>query len=281
MDNPDDEPGPPDKSDEAFLFAISHVPQSRSPVTLAEEAAITVWSQGRASKDEEALSRAVIRNNLTAQEFMLSLRLEQAAAAAPPVPRRVSRAIQRQIGPSPGWHFSRSSVGKWQLAGVGAMAMAAIVLMVATHHPSEPTGGRFQVTSLSDRSILDEQSGSVTRGATGQAPAPKPTRAALEFSEFDVPLTLLKELFADGARRVSLKAAMELLRDLPALAHVAPDDLPGVKLDEKIEALVRSGASARMLTLRAYDLTNPANVALRQALQVSDTGKILFIALAP
>ena len=287
----DHPPDPKDAADEAFLFALARVPTRYGEVTDIEAGAIAAWSQGRASPQEEELARTAIRANLAAKEFLLSLRLEQAAAAAPPVSAKVSQAILRRMAPPVRWNirdFLRLPFTvNWQIAGVGAVAAAAILAIVVLKGPNEGSGLRFQVAALGDRSVLGGSGGTVTRGAQ-RGDARSPSRGeTLEWVEFDMSASSLRDVFAEGTNLRDERVSGMLAREGRSLSDGQDQKLLRIIFDRALEAEIRARDAGRLVTLRAYDLGLAANKPLTKdpdlarAISVAGVGRIVFITMAP
>lgn len=279
---------PQDAADEAFLFAIARNPVHYEPLTDADNAALGAWINGAASPAEADLARSTIRRNLAAKEFVLSLRLEQAAGASPPVPARVSKAIVRRMAPPDEWRVG-NFVGlqwfrNWRLAGLGAVAAAAIVMLVVIRHPNGPDGARFQVAALSDRSILGDSTATVTRGASRETranPAAREKPNTLEFAEADVPTSTLRGLFADRTGAIDTEAAEALAKATGLSQSSQGSKRPRLIFDREIAKAVVASNAPRLTTLRIYDLTIPGNAILTRVLPDAGDIKAVFVTLPP
>jgi hypothetical protein len=277
---------PRDAADEAFLFAVARNPARYEPLNDAESAAIGAWVHGAASAAETDLARSAIRRNLAAKEFVLSLRLDEAAAAGPPVPARVSKAILRQMAPAGAWSIGNfvglPSIRNWQFAGLGAVAAAAIVTLIVIRHPNESDNVRFQVAALSDRSVLGDSDGWVTRGAKDAVPNAPPTgqiAAKLEFFECNVPVSVLRELFGVETQGDDALSHAALIEVAHLVRHTQENEQPSLIFDRDLEATVKGGIAADMVTLRVYDLTVPSNAILARALPAAAGTKVFFVTL--
>ena len=94
-----------------------------------------------------------------------------------------------------------------------------------------------------------------------------------------MPASILRDLFdvrtqADDAR--SHAALIEISR---LLRRAQKNEVPGLIFDSDLEATIKGGIAAKMVTLRVYDLTVPGNAILARALPATFGTKALFITL--
>lgn len=274
--------------EDAFLYAVAKQPTGYTILSEDERTALKVWFAGTATASEIEQAQAAVRQNIAAKELLLSMHLQQAVAASPPVPARLSRAILRRAGYGHRWIIRDllhlPTLGRWQLAGLGAAVTAAVVLTVGLYPSNQGGAQRFQVAALSDRSVLGEAGASVVRGLSAQTGrTPVGTTAALgrAFIEVDVPKPILQALFGISQQPTARPTDPAVAAAARALLQVQDEPFPVLIFDRDLEALIRSGKAAEIVVVRVYDLSNQANLVIAQDLKWAQGLPWVFITAAP
>ena len=275
-------------AEDAFLYAVAKQPAGYTTLSDDERAALEAWFAGTATASEIEQAQAAVRQNIAAKEFVLSLQLQQAVAASPPVPDRVSGAILRRAASGRGWSvrdlLHLPTLGRWQLAGLGAAVAAAITLTVGLHSGDQGGAQRFQVAALSDRSVLGEAGASAVRGLsvpTGRTPVGTTAASGRSFIEVDVPKPILQALFGISQQPAALPTDPAIAAAARALLQVQDEPFPALIFDRDLEAIIRSGKAAEIVVVRVYDLSNQANLAIAQDLKRLPGPPAVFITAAP
>jgi hypothetical protein len=162
----------------------------------------------------------------------------------------------------------------WQFAGVGAAA-AALAIAVAFYGLNLHASPNFSVAALDDREILGEAGGTLTRG--GQRPTEKtPAKSDLRFTEIDVRKGLLTSFFAEdqSGKRADEDATMARIS-----GALNEKQKVGFVFDAAVKPLL-AGDMGETLTLRVYDLSDPANAKLASRLPSLSAGKSYFLSPA-
>lgn len=277
-----------DGGEDAFLYAVAKQPTGYTTLNEDECAALEAWFAGVATATQIERAKAAIRQNIAAKELLLSMQLQLAAQASPPVPDRISRAILRRAASGPRWSIRDvlhlPTLGRWQLAGLGAAVAAAVVLTVGLHPGDQGGAQRFQVAALSDRSVLGEAGGSVVRGLsapTGGTSTGTLSGAPRSFVEVDVPTTILQALFGIGQQPTAKPTDPAVAAAARALLQVQQEPFPALIFDRDLEALIRSGKAAEIVVVRVYDLSSQANLVIAEHLKWPRGKPSVFITAAP
>jgi hypothetical protein len=284
---------------EAFLYAMAKNPRHSRPLDETEVRSITAWVNGQADTSDIHLAQSSVRNNLAAKHFLLSLELERAASRSSGVPYRVTRAIMRRINPVSRRSYIEfprlQSLSNWQYAGAGAIAVVAIVSIMNVNgifDPngsapqrgiSSPSGGAFQVAVLTNRNLLNDQT-DVVRGPPSSRPSRtpnEPSSSILDFTEFDVPTHVLRNLFMAESQSDNSSVRDSLDAIFKSLLDPRQGTRPRLIFDRELQAKFETGISTNFITLRAYDLENTNNGQLARAIGVTSLTKAFFITYAP
>ena len=240
---------------DAFLYAVAKHPSRYRTLTDAEITALSAWFAGSASAPEIDVARTTVRKNLAAKELLLSMQLERAAAAAPPVPDIVSRAILRSAAP-------QKSAGTF--FGIEARKILGFLVVDL----GAAFGGLIPATAATRGTVSSEKGGNS-----------RPTQEAFSFEEFDVPTTLLEELFhmriQDGDA-----ASSALSRLKQALLGTEHAEASSMILDAEVRRYILSTAASEFVALWCFDLENPANAELASAVSDPPHDKTILVTLA-
>lgn len=284
---------------EAFLYAMAKNPRHSRPLDETEVRSITAWVNCQADSSDIQLAQSSVRNNLAAKHFLLSLELERAAGRSSAVPYRVTRAIMRRVNPISRRRYIEfpglQSFSNWQYAGAGAIAVVTIVSIMNMNgifDPSgsapqrgisSPSGVAFQVAVLTNRTLLNDQT-NVVRGLPSSGatrPPNEPSSSILDFTEFDVPTQVLRNLFMAGGQSDNSSARDSLDAIFKSLLDLRQGTRPRLIFDRELQAKFETGISTNFVTLRAYDLENTKNGQLARAVGVTSLTKAFFITYAP
>lgn len=275
-------------SEEAFLYAIAKQPSADTPLNEADRAALHAWFAGEATFAEVERGKAAVRRSLSAQQLIMSLQLERAALASPPIPDRVSRAILRRTDHSGrkgirDW-LSLPALGRWQFAGLGAAVAVAVLLSFGLQLDDQGRTRPYRVATLSDRSVLAEPGGSIVRGLTspsGTTPTVTPAPVTPSFIEVDVANPVLETLLGISQQAPVSPADPAILAAAKLLLPDQGEPLPVMIFDSDLQAFIRSGKAAELVVVRVYDLTNKANLAIARDLKLPPGSRSVFITGAP
>jgi hypothetical protein len=103
----------------------------------------------------------------------------------------------------------------------------------------------------------------------------------LEFDEFDVPTSILRDLFDPGAKASDTRTAAALTQIVRLLHMSQTTEPPRLIFDREIPEAVNTGIPSGLMTLRVYDLMLPDNMVLARALPDTGPAKAVFITLEP
>ncbi len=151
-------------------------------------------------------------------------------------------------------------------------ATAALAIAMAFYGFNPRGSPNFSVAALDDREILGEAGGTLTRG--GPRPAGKtPAMSALKYVEIDLRKGLLTSFFAEdqSGKRVDEDATMARISEA-----LNEKQKVGFVFDAAIKPLL-TGDMGETLTLRVYDLSDPANEKLASRLRMLSVGKSYFL----
>ena len=261
--------------DELALFAIGQRPSAYQPLTAAAAANLKAAVHGILSPNFSDAVRELVKRNAAAREFVLSEQLLAAANKSVDIPPTLSRQILKNGQPALARASNRRwSLPSWQFAGGGAVA-AALAITIAFYGLNQPGSPNFSVAKLDDREILSLAGGTVFRG--GPQPSEKmPSESGLKYVEIDIRKGLLTAFFADdqhGNRTEednTIAGISGLLDEKQKVSFI---------FDAAIKPLL-TGDMQKNLTLRVFDLSEPANDKLAAGLHVSNAGKGYFLSPA-
>jgi hypothetical protein len=158
-----------------------------------------------------------------------------------------------------------------RVAGAAA-ALAIVVTLYGLHRTDNPN---FTIAALDDYETLAD-SGVVTRGGP-RADAQAPKKLALKYVEVDVARTLLADFFAQdqNAKRHEenrvISGLSDALNEKQKVQFIFDAAIKPILISKKDETL----------TVRVYNLSDPANSRLASMLHMSADSKGYFVSPAP
>jgi hypothetical protein len=264
-----------DQPNEVALFALGHRPTAYRPLTEAEVRNLMAAVAGKLPVSLSGPVRELLKNNSAATEFVLSEQLLTAANRSVDIPahltKKILRAAQPVVGAAPRPNWSILSRPYVRLAA----ATAALAIAISFYGLNRGDRPNFEVAALGDYEILAD-SGVVTRGGP-ESDAHRPSKPALVYVEVDLPRTLLTDFFADDQSGKSAEENRVISRLSNALNE---KEKVRFIFDAATKPLLTSEKD-ELLTVRVYDLSNPANKQLASALHLPDNRKGYFVSPAP
>jgi hypothetical protein len=261
---------------EVALFALGHQPTAYRPLSDAEVSNLKAAVAGTLPASLSSAVRELLKHNSAATEFVMSEQLLTVANRSVEIPAHVTKTILAAAKPVAGAAPRRNwSMLSWPYAPVGAAA-AALLIAISFYGLNRGDRPNFTVAALDDYEILADSGVVVTRGGP-QTDAHAPSKPALKYVEVDLPRALLMDFFAQDQSGKSAEESKVISRLSDALnekgkAKFVFDAATGPLLTSEKDEL---------LTVRVYDLSNPANKQLASTLHLPDDGKGYFVSPAP
>lgn len=263
-----------DQLNEVALFALGHRPTAYRPLSNAEVSNLKAAVAGALPASLSGSVRELLKHNSAATEFVMSEQLLMVADRSVDIPTRLSNRILAAAKPVTRAAPKRDwSILSWRYVRLGsaAAALGIVISFYGLHRTDNPN---FTIAALDDYQILAD-SGVVTRGVP-QANSRAAKKPALSYIEVDIPRTLLADFFAEdqsgkrGEENTVISRLSDALNEKDKVKFVFDASIKPLLTSEKDE----------MLTVRLYNLLDPANNQLASALH-SDNGKGYFVSPAP
>jgi hypothetical protein len=264
-----------DLPNEVTLFALGHRPTAYRPLSDAEVSNLKAAVAGTLPARLSGSVRELLKHNSAATEFVLSEQLLTVANRSVDIPAHLTKKILAAAKPvAPAAPRRNWSILSWPYAPLGAAA-AAFAIAISFYGLNRGDRPNFEVAALDNYEILAE-SGVVTRGGP-QTDLHTPSKPALIYIEVDLPKTLLTDFFANDQSGKTAKENKVISRLSDAL-----NEKEKVKFvfDAETKPLL-TREKDELLTVRVYDLSNPANKQLASALHLPDNRKGYFVSPAP
>lgn len=237
------------RPDDVALFALAHAPRRRAPLSEADAGAIRAAVGGVLPGALSGPVRDLVRGNAAAAELVLDEQLLANANRMGAVPAHLTDAVLRRAGVAASVPAARAwsrSAPRRRSAAVFALAAglaAAFVLYALT----PPAGPNFEIVALAD----------VERQAIEDG-------AGLHAVQVEEPTDALADFFADG-QTDRAERETRTLSTLTAALHQAGH--PEYLFDAALKADL-AAEKTEAITLRVYDLTDPANRRLINSLRL-------------
>jgi hypothetical protein len=266
-----------DQPNDVALFALAHRPQAYFPLTDAEISNLRAAVEGTLPISLSGSVRELLTGNAAATEFVMSEQLLANANQKRALPARLSSTILRRSRPAAKVASTRDwQIFSWRYAGgASAVAAAAFGVVISFYGMNRSESPNFTVAALEDYEILAD-AGTVTRGGLS-ANENNRARPVLKYVEIDVGRTRLADLF-DKDQRSKAREENNFLAQLATA--VRQKGKPQFIFDAAI-APILTAEKDETVSLRVYDLSDPANRPLVASLHLADASDRYFVSLAP
>ena len=259
------------------LFALAHRPRAYFPLTDVEISNLRAAVEGTLPVILSRSVRELLTRNAAATEFVMSEQLLASANRKGALPAGLSNKILRRSRPAAKVASTRAwQIFSWPYAGAASAAAAALALAISFYGMNNRSERpNFSVATLENYEILAD-AGTVTRGGHSANESNK-ARPALKYVETDVRRTRLAGFF-DKDQRGKGREENGFLAQLGMA--VRQKGKPQFIFDAAI-APILNNEKDETVSVRVYDLSDPANRPLVASLHLTDGNGRYFVSLSP